>query len=335
MAEEQAQTLNSLENISQISDADEKSQALIEYLNALPQAEPLADASELFSQVSDALLKGNDSETKSDLLKASAVLFSEAKAEATQAFFSKVYEKLPETGFEKALIDYHAGYFYLRSQNTEKAHEFFENSVQLFKELEMPIYQADSLHALANCLSAEKNYDAATDLYESAAQMFIAAGAADRARKCFLNTRIVFREASNYKYYIKHCKSRLKEYKAKPEAAYFLFELAWAYKEYGNPKKEQKYLLQAIEAKEAAGIKAELGFAYSLLADFYDEKAEDEKALDAYLRAAELMLEMKEYDVMGPVVNFLNESEAEMNEAQSSRYERISEQMKALQISLE
>lgn len=243
--------------------------------------------------------------------------------ETAEQLLNELVQAFPSESKAQARAWYHSGYFYLSRNKFEAAREFFQKARESFARLQLYEDLADIVHALGNSHAMQEQYARAAEYYEEAIDIFEQQGFLDRAHKCFLNIRVLHKQASSPKKFLKYCKTKLKEYKSRPTRAYLLQEVALIHNTYGNKKKEEKYLKEAIAAKDEAGITAGLGLACAMLADFYDSRGEEQKAIAHNLRAANLMIEKNELEQVGPVMTYLKHSENEMLPEQKSEYESM------------
>jgi tetratricopeptide (TPR) repeat protein len=310
-----------LHEICQTYINEEANEAAVEYANK---------AIESLSQVNE------NNELKAKIISTAAEAFSKQKEfDISRSLFLNLTESFAPESPEQAEAFYHTAYFFLSREKFSEAKNYFIHAADIYENTKKPAELADTIHALGNSYAMEKAYNEALFNYEKAIDIFEANELLNKAYKSFLNIRIMHKQASTPKSYLKYCKKKIKKYKKRPVLAYILQEIALIHETYANKKKEENYLEQAVAAKEAAGITAELGLAYGMLADFYDNRGDDQKAVSYNLKAAELMIDNTEYEQLGPVMNFLEHSTDEMDKIQETKYEELLEKVKKKNITIE
>jgi tetratricopeptide (TPR) repeat protein len=300
---------------------EEAYEAAVEYANkAIQELKNMDDNKELKIKIID---------------KAAEAYSKQETFDESISLFLNLTESFPPESPEQARVFYHTAYFFLSREKFSEAKNYFIHAADIYENTHKHSELADTIHALANSYAIDKAYNEALLNYEKAIDIFEANNLLNKAYKSFLNIRIMHKQASTPKSFLKYCKKKIKTYKQRPVQAYILQEIALIYNTYSNKKQEEKYLKKAITAKEEADITAELGLAYGMLADFYDNRGDDQTAVSYNLTAAELMIENAEYEQLGPVMNFLEHSKNEMDKSQATKYQELLEKVNDKDIAIE
>ncbi len=195
----------------------------------------------------------------------------------------------------KASVAYFKGRFLWKTDKADKALEFFEKSLELWKEIDIKTGIADSFRSIGNVFIDKNDNDRALEYYQKSLTLYETIGNKIGMALAFNNIGIIYKETGNFKRALEYFQQSLalcEEFDNKTLIFYPLYNIGAIYLHKGDFDRALECYQQCMIADEEVGNKYHMAKNFKAVGEIYRQKGDLELAVENYQQGLQLSEEL-------------------------------------------